>query len=187
MGRTVTNFERTLPPDQAAAATEVFKDPYVFDFLTLRHPFREAELEAGLVAHVERFLVELGQGFAFVGRQVEVTVGEDEFRIDLLFFHLRLRAYVVVELKAGKLRPEHTGQLTFYCTVVDEQVRHPDDQKTIGLLLCQSGDRRATPLWETGTPAQQRGLKRRWAPSFTSVRLPVWMAVRWRCNRRGVG
>lgn len=141
VGSAVTNFERTLPPDQAAAAVEVFKDPYVFDFLTLGEPFREAELEAGLVAHVERFLVELGAGFAFVGRQVDLTVGDEDFRIDLLFFHLRLRAFIVVELKAGAFRPEHTGQLTFYCSVVDDQLRHPDDAKTIGLLLCQSGNR----------------------------------------------
>lgn len=141
VGRAVTNFDRTLSPDQAAATTAVFKDPYVFDFLTLGDPFHEAELEAGLVAHVEWFLVELGAGFAFVGRQVDLTVGDDDFRIELLFFHLRLRAYVVVELKAGKLRPEHAGQLNFYCSVVDDQVRHADDEKTIGLLLCQSGDR----------------------------------------------
>lgn len=141
VGKAATNFDRTLPADQPAAAVEAFKDPYLFDFLTLGEPFREAELEAGLVAHVERFLVEMGQGFAFVGRQVEVTVGDDDFRIDLLFFHLRLRCFVVVELKAGSFRPEHTGQLNFYCSVVDDQLRHPDDAKTIGLLLCRSGNR----------------------------------------------
>jgi predicted nuclease of restriction endonuclease-like (RecB) superfamily len=141
VGMAATNFERTLPADRAASTREVFKDPYLFDFLTLGEPFHEAELEASLVEHVERFLLELGQGFAFVGRQVDLTVDGEDFRLDLLFYHLRLRAYVVVELKVGAFRPEHTGQLNFYCSVVDDQLRHPADEKTIGLLLCQTGSR----------------------------------------------
>ncbi|HWV34332.1 MAG TPA: PDDEXK nuclease domain-containing protein [Thermomicrobiales bacterium] len=140
-GRAVSNFARTLPPDQAAIALQSFKDPYIFDFLTLDTDFREAELEAGLIEHVERFLLELGQGFAFVGRQIDLAVGSETYRLDLLFYHLRLRAFIVVELKLGAFKPEYAGKLNFYCSVVDDVYRHDDDTKTIGLLLCQTGDR----------------------------------------------
>lgn len=140
-GKTISNFARTLPTDLAALAQQTFKDPYIFDFLTLDAGFREAELEAGLVEHVERFLLQLGQGFAFVGRQIDLAVGDETYRVDLLFFHLRLRAFVVVELKAGAFKPEYAGKLNFYCSVVDDVYRHSGDGKTIGLLLCQSGDR----------------------------------------------
>jgi len=112
-----------------------------FDFLTLEEPFHERELETGLVRHLEKFLLELGQGFAFVGRQYPMSVGQDDFYIDLLFYHLKLRAFIVVELKRGKFKPEYAGKMNFYCSVVDDKLRHKTDQPTIGLILCQTKDR----------------------------------------------
>ncbi len=137
-GTAVTNFERTLPKAQSDLARESIKDPYRFDFLGLGEEAQEREIEGALVQHVTDFLLELGAGFAFVGRQVLLDVGGDEFFIDLLFYHLKLRCYVVIELKGGKFKPEHLGQLSFYLTAVDAQVKHPDDAPTIGLLLCKS-------------------------------------------------
>jgi hypothetical protein len=119
-------------------ARESLKDPYRFDFLGLTREAGEREIEHALVKHVTDFLLELGAGFAFVGRQVQLDVGGDEFFIDLLFYHLKLRCYVVIELKGGKFKPEHLGQLSFYLTAVDAQVKHPQDGPTIGLLLCTS-------------------------------------------------
>lgn len=139
-GRAVTNFDQLLPSPQSDLAQQVLKDPYIFDFLTLTEPFQERELETGLLAHLEKFLLELGQGFAFVGRQYRLDVGEDDYYIDLLFYHLRLRAYVVIDLKRGSFKPEYAGKLNFYCNVVNERLRHADDQPTIGLILCQSKD-----------------------------------------------
>lgn len=137
-GQAVTNFELTLPKPQSDLARESLKDPYRFDFLGLTDEAQERAVEGALVKHVTEFLLELGAGFAFVGRQVLLDVGGDEFFIDLLFYHLKLRCYVVIELKAGKFKPEHLGQLSFYLTAVDEQVKHPQDNPTIGLLLCKS-------------------------------------------------
>ena len=137
-GKAVTNFPSTLPAPQSDLARESLKDPYRFDFLGLTDEAHERAVEGALVRHVTEFLLELGAGFAFVGRQVLLEVGGDEFFIDLLFYHLRLRCYVVIELKGGKFKPEHLGQLGFYLTAVDEQVRHPTDAPTIGLLLCKS-------------------------------------------------
>jgi hypothetical protein len=119
-------------------ARESLKDPYRFDFLGLTDKAQEREVENALVNHVTEFLLELGAGFAFVGRQVLLDVGGDEFFIDLLFYHLKLRCYVVIELKGGKFKPEHLGQLGFYLTAVDAQLKHPQDGPTIGLLLCKS-------------------------------------------------
>jgi predicted nuclease of restriction endonuclease-like (RecB) superfamily len=136
-GRAVTNFDRSLPAPQSDLAAQTLKDPYIFDFLTLAEPFRERELESALVRHLQDFLVELGIGFAFVGRQVRLEVDGEEFYVDLLFYHLKLRCYVVVELKRGAFRPEYAGQLNFYLNVVDERLRHPDDGPAIGLILCQ--------------------------------------------------
>lgn len=119
---------------------QTLKDPYIFDFLTLDEPFHERELETELVRHLEKFLLELGQGFAFVGRQYRVTVAEDDFYIDLLFYHLQLRAFVVIELKTGSFKPEYAGKLNFYCNVVNDQLRHEQDHPTIGLILCQTKD-----------------------------------------------
>ncbi|QOJ31139.1 MAG: DUF1016 domain-containing protein [Gammaproteobacteria bacterium] len=137
-GKAATNFELTLPRPQSDLARESLKDPYRFDFLGLTEQAQERAVEGALVRHVTEFLLELGAGFAFVGRQVLLDVGGDEFFIDLLFYHLKLRCYVVVDLKGGKFQPEHLGQLSFYLTAVDEQVRHPQDNPTIGLLLCKS-------------------------------------------------
>lgn len=137
-GKAVTNFPATLPAAQSDLARESIKDPYRFDFLGLSDEAQECEIESALVQHVTDFLLELGSGFAFVGRQVLLDVGGDEFFIDLLFYHLKLRCYVVIELKGGKFKPEHLGQLGFYLTAVDTQVKHPDDAPTIGLLLCKS-------------------------------------------------
>lgn len=136
-GQAVTNFSVTLPAAQSDLARESIKDPYRFDFLGLADEAQEREIEGALVRHVTEFLLELGAGFAFVGRQVLLNVGGDEFFIDLLFYHLKLRCYVVIELKGGKFKPEHLGQLGFYLTAVDTQVKHPDDGPTIGLLLCK--------------------------------------------------
>lgn len=137
-GTAVTNFSATLPAPQSDLARESLKDPYCFDFLSLSREAGERAIENALVKHVTEFLLELGAGFAFVGRQVLLDVGGDEFFIDLLFYHLKLRCYVVIELKGGKFKPEHLGQLSFYLTAVDEQIKHPQDNPTIGLLLCKS-------------------------------------------------
>lgn len=137
-GKAVTNFEAHLPKAQSDLAIESLKDPYRFDFLGLGEQAQEREIEQALVQHVTDFLLELGAGFAFVGRQVLLEVGGEEFFIDLLFYHLKLRCYVVIELKAGKFKPEHLGQLSFYLTTVDRQVKHEHDSPTIGLLLCRS-------------------------------------------------
>ena len=137
-GQAITNFEARLPQPQSDLARESLKDPYRFDFLGLSDEAHEREIEGALVKHVTEFLLELGAGFAFVGRQVLLDVGGDDFFIDLLFYHLKLRCYVVIELKVGKFKPEHLGQLGFYLTAVDAQVKHPDDGPTIGLLLCKS-------------------------------------------------
>lgn len=137
-GGAITNFALTLPKPESDLARESLKDPYRFDFLGLGEEAQEREIETALVKHVTDFLIELGAGFAFVGRQVLLDVGGEEFFIDLLFYHLKLRCYVVIELKAGKFKPEHLGQLSFYLTAVDAQVKHPDDGATIGLLLCKT-------------------------------------------------
>jgi predicted nuclease of restriction endonuclease-like (RecB) superfamily len=137
-GAAITNFATSLPKPQSDLARESLKDPYRFDFLSLTHEAQEREVESALIRHVTEFLLELGAGFAFVGRQVLLDVGGDEFFIDLLFYHLKLRCYVVIELKGGKFKPEHLGQLGFYLTAVDAQMKHPQDNPTIGLLLCKS-------------------------------------------------
>ncbi|MFI5625156.1 YhcG family protein [Nocardioides sp. NPDC051685] len=137
-GRSISNFELTLPPATSDLAREIVKDPYNFEFLGVGNEARERVIEQALVDHVTQFLVELGVGFAYVGRQVPLEVGGEDFFIDLLFYHLKLRCYVVIELKAGKFRPEHLGQLNFYLAAVDGEMAHADDAPTIGILLCQS-------------------------------------------------
>lgn len=135
IGQTANNFEITLPPADSDMANQIFKDPYLFDFLGTAEVRKESELENKLIEHLEKFLLELGQGFAFVGRQVHMEVDGDDFYIDLLFYHLKLRCYVVIELKAGKFSPGYVSQLTMYMNIVDDMLRHPDDKPTIGLLL----------------------------------------------------
>ena len=137
-GKAVTNFAARLPAPGSDLARESLKDPYLFDFLDVGQEADEREIESALVRHITQFLLELGAGFAFVGRQVHLEVGGDDFFIDLLFYHLKLRCYVVIELKAGKFKPEHLGQLGFYLTAVDRQVKEDRDNSTIGLLLCKS-------------------------------------------------
>ena len=140
-GKAVTNFNDTVPPLESDMATQIFKDPYVFDFIGTAETRREAEVEKALVSHIEKFLLELGQGFAFVGRQVHLEVGGDDFFIDLLFYHLKLRCFVVIELKARDFDPGDVSQLSFYQNVVNDILRHPDDNPTIGLLLVREKNR----------------------------------------------
>jgi len=134
-GKAINNFPVSLPPVDSDMAEQAFKDPYIFDFLGTADLRREAELERKLVDHIQQFLLELGQGFAFVGRQVHLEVGDSDFYIDLLFYHLKLRCYVVVELKATKFDPGYVSKLNMYLNIVDDLLRHPDDKPSIGLLL----------------------------------------------------
>jgi predicted nuclease of restriction endonuclease-like (RecB) superfamily len=140
-GQAVSNFSQRLPQAQSDLARESLKDPYRLDFLGLGSEAQERAIEDALVKHVTQFLLELGAGFAFVGRQVHLEVGDKDFYIDLLFYHLKLRCYVVVELKAGEFQPEHAGKLNFYLSAVDSQLKHPSDQPSLGLLLCKSRDK----------------------------------------------
>jgi len=137
-GQALSNFEATLPAPQSDLAQQLTKDPYCFDFLTLHADVQERELERKLVEHIRDFLLELGIGFSFVGSQVHVQVGDQDFYLDMLFYHLQLRCFVVVELKVGPFTPEHAGKLNFYLSAVDDKLRHPTDQPTIGILLCKS-------------------------------------------------
>lgn len=140
-GNAVTNFSRTLPEPQSDLAQQTLKDPYIFDFLTLAENYTERDLEKALVDHTANFLLELGAGFAYIGRQVPLRVGERDFFIDLLFYHVRLHCYVVIELKTGDFEPEHAGKLNFYIKSIDEQLRKKGDEPTVGILLCKSRDR----------------------------------------------
>ncbi|MBM4350490.1 MAG: DUF1016 domain-containing protein [Deltaproteobacteria bacterium] len=140
-GKAVTNFRATLPPADSDMAAQVFKDPYLFDFLGTADPRREREVEQALIDHIQRFLLELGAGFAFVGRQVHLEFSSADYYLDLLFYHLKLRCFVVVELKAVPFDPAFVGQLNMYLSAVDDLLCHPDDKPTIGLLLCKGKDR----------------------------------------------
>ncbi|MCX5667452.1 MAG: PDDEXK nuclease domain-containing protein [Candidatus Omnitrophica bacterium] len=137
-GRVINNFSRILPPEHSDMAVQVFKDPYLFDFLGTADPRCEREVEQALVDHVQKFLLELGTGFAFVGRQVHLEFADADYYIDLLFYHLKLRRYIVVELKAVPFDPGFAGTLNMYLSAVDDLMRHPDDKPAIGLLLCRS-------------------------------------------------
>lgn len=137
-GKAQTNFDVRVPAPGVELARQSLKDPYLFDFLGIGPEADERAIEGALIQHVTRFLLELGVGFAFVGRQIHLEVGNDDFFIDLLFYHLKLHCYVVIELKAEKFKPEHLGRLGFYLTAVDEQVKAELDAPTIGLLLCKS-------------------------------------------------
>jgi len=140
-GKAITNFPTALPPPDSDMAAQVFKDPYLFDFLGTADPRREKEVEQALMDHIQRFLLELGVGFAFVGRQVHLEIASQDFYLDLLFYHLKLRCFVVVELKAVAFDPSFVGKLNLYLSAVDDLMRHPDDKPTIGLLLCRSKNR----------------------------------------------
>jgi predicted nuclease of restriction endonuclease-like (RecB) superfamily len=140
-GKATHNFAQTLPATQSDLAQQTLKDPYVFDFLSLTPEHNERELEQALVKHITQFLLELGAGFAYLGKQVPLQVGERDFFLDLLFYHTRLHCYVVVELKTGDFEPEHAGKLNFYLKAVDEQLRQSGDQASIGILLCKHRDK----------------------------------------------
>lgn len=139
-GKAINNFDRLLPDVHSDLVKETLKDPYNFDFLTLTENFKEKELEDALVANITKFLLELGHGFAYMGRQYPIKVGNKERVIDLLFYHLELRCYVVVELKAGEFEPEHTGKLGYYISAVNNQMKKEGDNPTIGLLICKTKD-----------------------------------------------
>lgn len=137
-GKAVTNFIRTLPGPQSDMAQQSLKDPYVFDFLTLHNEHVERDIEQGLIDNVQKLLLELGKGFAFVGRQYHIKVSTKDFYIDLLFYHFKLRCFVVVEFKAGEFDPRDAGQLNFYLSVVDDTLKSKHDNPTIGILLCKT-------------------------------------------------
>jgi len=140
-GKAITNFSQTLPAPQSDLAQQLIKDPYNFDFLTLTENYNERELEQNLIEHITKFLLELGKGFAYMGKQVPIQVGERDFFLDLLFYHTRLHAHVVIELKTVDFEPEHAGKLNFYIKAVDEQLRQESDKPTIGILLCKNKDK----------------------------------------------
>jgi predicted nuclease of restriction endonuclease-like (RecB) superfamily len=137
-GSVVNNFDNRLTDLQSELVKQTLKDPYIFDFLTLAEPFAERELEIELIKHIEKFLLELGTGFAFVGRQYHIEVGDKDFNIDLLFYHLKMRCFVVIDLKKGEFKPEHAGKMNFYCSVIDDVLKHKNDEPTIGLILCEN-------------------------------------------------
>lgn len=139
-GKSITNFNRLLPEPQSELAQQALKDPYNFDFLTMREGYIERELEDALTDNITKFLLELGNGFAYVGRQVRIVVGEKELFMDLLFYNLKLRNYFVVELKSGEFKPEYISKLGLYVNAVNHQMKHPSDNKTIGLLICKTKD-----------------------------------------------
>ena len=138
IGQAQTNFQQTLPTSNSDLAQQMLKDPYKLEFLGLTEGIKENTLRQALVNKVTDFLLELGTGFAYVGKKIPLDVGGDQFEMDLLFYHLRLHCYVVIELKTGKFKPEHIGQLSFYMTAVDKQLKTLQDGPTIGLLLCKS-------------------------------------------------
>jgi predicted nuclease of restriction endonuclease-like (RecB) superfamily len=137
-GKAQSNFTRTLPTPQSDLAQQLLKDPYNFDFLTLGDDAHERDLERGLLDHIRSFLLELGVGFAFVGSQYHLEIGDRDFYIDLLFYHLKLRCFVVIDLKMTEFEPEFTGKMNFYLSAVDDLLRHPEDAPSIGLILCKS-------------------------------------------------
>jgi predicted nuclease of restriction endonuclease-like (RecB) superfamily len=140
-GKAVSNFKTRLPPLQSDLAQAITKDPYLFDFLTLADDASERAVESGLVTHVEKFLLELGAGFSLVGRQVHLEVGDQDFYLDLLFYHLKLRCFIVIDLKAREFTPEAAGKMNFYLSAVDDRFRQDSDQPSIGLILCRSKNR----------------------------------------------
>jgi predicted nuclease of restriction endonuclease-like (RecB) superfamily len=137
MGGAITNFDRALPPPQSDLATQLLKNPYHLDFLDITSSVQERELEKALVERIREFLLELGVGFAFVGSQYHLEVDGDDYYIDLLFYHLKLRCYVVIDLKVTEFQPEFSGKMNFYISAVDDLLRHPEDRATIGIILCK--------------------------------------------------
>ena len=137
-GKAITNFSKTLPDYQSDLVKETLKDPYNFDFITISENYKEKELEKALIDNIQQFLIDLGSGFAFVGKQFEITVAEKSYYIDLLFYHIKLKRYVVIELKTGEFEPEHAGKLNFYVTTIDKQLRDDSDNATIALIICKT-------------------------------------------------
>lgn len=137
----ISNFQEKLAPPQSDLAEQTLKNPYVFDFLTISEDAHERDIENGLTKHITKFLLELGKGFSFVGTQVPINVGGKDYFIDMLFYHLILRNYVVIELKVGEFKPEHAGKLNFYLTAVDKDMRHESDNPSIGMILCKNHDK----------------------------------------------
>ena len=140
-GKAITNFRNTLPEQQALMAVQLLKDPYNFGFLTLEPQVQELEIEKQLTDHITKFLLELGKGFAFIGRQYPLLVGKKGYRLDLLFYHIRLRCFVAIDLKTGEFEPEFAGKMNFYLTVLDHQLKTADDNPSIGIILCKSKDK----------------------------------------------
>lgn len=139
-GNTINNFEQALPPAQSQLARETLKNPYVFNFLTSSDLVREIGMEKALIRHIKNFMLELGRGFAYVGNQYNLTIEEDEFFLDLLFFNYRLDCFIVFELKVGEFRPEYAGKLNFYINTVNAQIKLPQHKPSIGVLLCKSAN-----------------------------------------------
>ncbi len=138
LGNAITNFKQTLPTPQASLAKEILKDPYKFDFLNLREKAVEKDIEEQLVTHITAFLLELGEGFSFVGRQVPLKIEEETYYIDLLFYHIKLKCYIVIELKTVKFKAEYAGKMNFYLSAVDDLIKSENENATIGLLLCKN-------------------------------------------------
>ncbi|MBD2465670.1 DUF1016 domain-containing protein [Oscillatoria sp. FACHB-1407] len=145
-GGAITNFEKTLPKPQSDLAQQLLKDPYNFEFLTLNKEAQERDLERALVKHIRDFLLELGVGFSFVGSQYPIVVDGQEYRIDLLFYHFKLRCFIVIDLKMVEFQPEFSGKMNFYVSAVNQLLRHPDDQPTIGIILCKSKNKTVAEL-----------------------------------------
>ena len=137
-GKAITNFDKTLPAPQSELAQQVIKDPYNFDFLSLGSEAKERDLERGLIAQLQKFLMELGVGFSFVGSQYPLEVDGEDFFIDLLFYHLKLRCFVVIDLKKDQFRPEYAGKMNFYLSAVDDLLKHSSDQPSLGIILCKT-------------------------------------------------
>lgn len=140
-GKSVSNFQQTLPTPQSDLAQQTIKDPYIFDFLSMTKSYNERDIENQLISHITKFLLELGKGFAFIGRQYHLEVGESDYYLDLLFYHIKLKCYVVIELKNTKFIPEYAGKLNFYLSAVDSLLKAEDDKPTIGMLLCRDKNR----------------------------------------------
>lgn len=155
-GKAVTNFSRTLPAPQSDLARDILKDPYIFDFLGLTDDTRERQIENALLQHLREFLIELGNGFAFVGNQYRLDIGDEDYYIDLLFYHLKLRCYFVIDLKTRPFAAEDAGKMNFYLNAVDDLLRHPDDQPSVGLVLCREKENSNRMLLEYAL----RGLKK---------------------------
>ncbi len=174
LGAAPSNFARTLPAGESELVQQMTKDPYNLEFLGFRAGVAERKLESALVAHLQRFLLELGAGFAFVGRQYRLEVGGEEFFADLLFYHLRLRRYVVIELKTGPFKPEYAGQLNFYVNVIDDILRTPNDGLTVGILLCATHNERVVryALHSIDTPMAVAGYRYRDLPDDVRAALP---------------